>query len=258
MGLSADEAGNLYAAIGNGTVNIDNGAASDMAECAVKFSPSGASLQVSSYFIPYNYYELDSLDLDIGSIGSLLIPNSPYFFTGCKDGSLFLLDRDNMGGYNSASNNVHQMFSLNRNDANMHCQAAYFKGSSGEFVYVWSENDQLKAFPFNRATNTINEGETVTSSVAGPTGQTGAVLSVSSDGSTAGSGIVWAAFPVGCDAEDNNCPGALYAFDAEDITHVLWNSTDSWYFAKFSSPTIANGHVYVPTFSGYVNVYGLK
>jgi hypothetical protein len=29
-------------------------------------------------------------------------------------------------------------------------------------------------------------------------------------------------------------------------------------YAKFSAPTIANGHVYLPTFSGKVVVYGLR
>jgi hypothetical protein len=87
------------------------------------------------------------------------------------------------------------------------------------------------------------------------------MLSVSSNGNVAGTGIVWATFPVNCDAEHNVCPGVIYAFDASDITHTLWSSSidkDVWNFAKFASPTIANGHVYVPTFSGFVNVYGVK
>ena len=263
MGLAADNAGNMYAAVGNGTVGVNNNTSDlrNIAECALKLTPSGSGLQVTSYFIPYNYAALNSIDLDFGAIGSLLIPNSNYFFTGCKDGNLYLLDKDNMGGYNSTSNQVHQVFSLNNAEANQHCQAAYFKGSSNEFVYVWSENDQLKAFPYNQSTAMFNAGNTVTSAVNGPTGQSGAMLSVSSNESTAGSGILWAVFPVNCDAEHNVCPGVLHAFDAENITHELWNSNtgnDSWNYAKFSSPTIANGHVYVATFSGYVNVYGLK
>lgn len=263
MGLSADNAGNLYAAVGNGSVGV-NGDLSNLkniSECAVKLTPSGTGLQVASYFIPYNFSALNNVDLDFGSLGSLLIPNTNYFFSGCKDGTLYLLDRNNMGGYNPASNIVHQSFSLNSADANEHCQAAYYKGATGEFVYVWSENDQLKAFPFNRSTGMFDVAATVSSAVSGPTGQSGAMLSLSSNGNTAGTGILWALFPKNCDAEHNVCPGVLYAFDAADITHELWNSItagDNWNYAKFSSPTIANGHVYVPTFSGYVNVYGIK
>ena len=262
MGLAADNAGNLYAAIGNGAVGVNGNVTNtrNISEAAVKFTPAGKTLNVASYFIPYNFAALNDQDLDFGAIGSLLIPNTNYFFTGAKDGSLYLLDKDNMGGYNISSNNTHQAFSLNRADANQHCQAAYYKGVSAEFVYVWSENDQLKAFPFNRGTGLFNTGATITSPVSGPTGQTGAMLSASSNNGATGTGILWATFPRACDAEHNTCPGVLYAFDADNISKVLWNSTgsDAFNFAKFSSPTIANGHVYISTFSGYVNVYGLK
>jgi hypothetical protein len=56
--------------------------------------------------------------------------------------------------------------------------------------------------------------------------------------------------------------GILRAFDANDITKELWNSNNNPgdyvpSFAKFCSPTIANGRVYLATFSGQVLVYGL-
>jgi len=55
----------------------------------------------------------------------------------------------------------------------------------------------------------------------------------------------------------------LGAFDASDITKQLWNSSmtsgDSpGNFAKFSTVTVVNGHVYVPTLSNMVVVYGEK
>jgi outer membrane protein assembly factor BamB len=262
-GLAADEAGNLYASVGNGTVSLSNNTIDvrNISEGVLKLASTGSKLQVVDYFVPYNYATLDSFDLDFGSLGSLLVPNSNYFFTGCKNGNLYLLDKDNLGGFNPLSDQVHQSLSLNRGDANEHCQAAYYKGALQEFIYVWSENDRLKAFPFNAASGLINEGSIILSPVNGPAGQTGAMLSVSSNGNNAGTGILWATFPLNCDAEDVTCPGVLYAFDAEDVTHVLWNSNSAGYnfsFAKFASPTIANGHVYVPTFSGYVDVYGIK
>ncbi len=262
MGPSVDNSGNLYVAIGNGTVGINNDPTNvtNIASGAAKLTPSGNSLTVTSYFIPYNYATLNTDDLDVGSIGSLLIPNTNYFFTGCKDGSLYLLDKDNMGGYTSSSNNIQQFFSLNNANANEHCQMAYYKGVASEYVYIWSENDQLKAFPFNSGSGTFDVGNVVSSSVSGPSGETGAMLSVSSNGSTSSSGILWATFPVNCNANQNVCPGVVYAFDASDITRTLWHSDVSkelWNFAKFSSPTVANGHLYVPTFSGFVNVYGI-
>jgi outer membrane protein assembly factor BamB len=59
-------------------------------------------------------------------------------------------------------------------------------------------------------------------------------------------------------------PGILRAFDANDVSKELWNNRQNisrdigGSYAKFSAPTIANGHVYLPTFSGRVVVYGLQ
>src|SRR5436190_529352 len=129
--------------------------------------------------------------------------------------------------------------------------------------YVWSENDPLRAIPFDRTSNLLNPQGLVVSSAAGPTGQSGAVLSVSSNGSQDGTGIVWASYASSGDAEHTVSPGILRAFDANDVTKELWNTLQtpgdaSGTYAKFSSPTIANGHVYLPTFSNQVVVYGLK
>jgi hypothetical protein len=228
---------------------------------ALKLTVNGSTLRVASYFTPYNYNFLNSQDLDYGGMGALLIPNSNYYLTGGKDGNLYLLNKDAMGGFQSSSNQVQQVVPLGSN-ANMHCQAAYYKGSAKEFVYVWSENDPLRAIEFNRTSNLL--GTQAVSSAAGPIGQSGAVLSVSSNGSLAGTGILWASYASSGDAEHDVSPGILRAFDANDISKELWNNQQNptrdaaGNYAKFSSPTIANGHVYLPTFSNKVVVYGLQ
>ena len=65
-----------------------------------------------------------------------------------------------------------------------------------------------------------------------------------------------------CDAGQQLCPGILRAVNANDITKELWNSnlvsSDAvGNFAKFSCPTVANGKVYLSTFSNKIMVYGL-
>jgi hypothetical protein len=88
-------------------------------------------------------------------------------------------------------------------------------------------------------------------------------LSVSSNGSQDGTGILWASYASSGDAEHDVSPGILRAFDANDIRKELWNNSQNGgrdaagNYAKFASPTIANGHVYLPTFSNRVVVYGL-
>lgn len=89
------------------------------------------------------------------------------------------------------------------------------------------------------------------------------MISVSSNGSVAGSGVVWAAHAATGDAEHDVSPGILRAFDANDVTKELWNNNqnaadNAGKYAKFSPPTIANGHVYLSTFSNQVVVYGIK
>jgi hypothetical protein len=263
-GMAADATGNLYVVTGNGTVgdagdptNLTNRGSS-----ALKLTPTGSTLRVASYFTPFNYQFLNDNDLDYGGMGALLIPNSSLFLTGGKDGNLYLLNKDDMGGYLPSSNHVQQIVPTSGN-ANMHCQAAYYKGSSKEFVYVWSENDPLRAIPFDRASNLLSAPSQVFSTAAGPTGQSGAILSVSSNGSQDGTGILWASYAYTGDAEHAVSPGILRAFDANDVTKQLWNNQlnprdASGYYAKFAAPTIANGHVYLPTFSNRVVVYGLQ
>jgi hypothetical protein len=274
MGIAADEQGNLYVVTGNGTVGqggytaSDNGTndivsnpnpsdLSERGESALKLTPSGSTLQVSSFFTPINFYNLNINDRDYGVMGALLMPGTNLYLTGCKDGNVYLLNKDNMGGYSFSGNLIVQAIPLNDN---FHCQPAYYKGASNQYIYIWSENDQLRAFPFNGSKLATNP---VVSSVNGPVGPTGANLSVSSNGTTNGTGILWASYGTNGDAGGAVGPGILRAFDASDVTKELWNSGQNYkdypgYFAKFSSPTVVNGHVYLATFSRQVAVYGLK
>ena len=264
-GMAADAEGNLYVVAGNGTVGITGDPTNlrNRGESALKLTRSGSTLRVASYFTPWNYQHLNDQDIDYGGMGALLISNSGYYLTGGKDGNLYLLNKDAMGGYQPTTNQVQQVLPLGSR-ASMHCQAAYYRGSSKEFVYVWSENDPLRAIPFDRASNLLNSPAQVTSGVPGPTGESGAILSVASNGAQEGTAIVWAAYAATGDAEHDVSPGILRAFDANDVTRELWNNQQNsrrdgaGTYAKFAAPTIANGHVYLPTFSNQVVVYGLQ
>lgn len=263
-GMAADAAGNLYVVAGNGTVG-DSGdptSLTNRGESALKLVPSGSTLQVASYFTPFDYQFLNDYDLDYGSVGALLIPNSVYFLTGGKDGYLYLLNRDAMGGHHASINQVQQTVPLTSSE--MHCQPTYYRGGAQEFIYVWPENNPLRAIPFDRGGNLLDRQTELVFSAGGPTGHSGAMLAVSSDGSRDGTAILWASYAFSGDAEHDVSPGILRAFDANDITRELWNNRQNFardgagQYAKFASPTIANGHVYLPTFSNQVVVYGLR
>ena len=173
-----------------------------------------------------------------------------------------------MGKTTSNNSNVLQQLNVNASSVNvdakhLHGSPVYFMDNNGsEYVYAWAETGLLKQFPFDRPAlrfDTLNKkvGNTVL-----PYGMPGAMLAVSSKGSQQGTGILWASHPINGDANLGTVPGILQAFDATDVTHELWNSNMNGQrdavgnFAKFVCPTIANGKVYLATFSNRINVYG--
>ena len=265
VGPAADELGNIYLATGNGTVGVgsDPTAVRNRSESLLKLTPAGNTLQVSSFFTPHDYVNMNVNDMDFGVVQVLLIPNTKLAISGSKEGFLFLVNRDNMGGFNASTNNVIQTINLG-SYSNLHASLGYYRGSKNEFVYVWSENAALTALPFNRASGNFNLGNTVSSGIQGPRGQTGAFLSISSNGPNDSTGVLWGVHASGgCDAETGVCHGILHAIDANNVNNELWNSTmnsidDPGNLAKFVSPTVANGKVYMATFSHQLVVYGLK
>jgi hypothetical protein len=271
QGLASDGTA-LFAVVGNGTVGVPGDPRSlvNRGESILKLVPSGGTLAVESYFTPYDYATLDDQDLDLGSAGALLVPDSHLAVTGGKGGWLYVVDRDRMGGLTTsttADDNVVQTFDVSSPD---HIQGSpvFWKGPRGSFVYVWAQNNPLKAFPYLGAayapgTTVLDVDHVVTSSVVAPFGEPGGLLSISADGSNPGSGIVWASRPLSGDANQEVRPGIFHAFDAETLGE-LWNSRqnaardDCGNFAKFSYPTVANGRVYLASFSGQLCVYGLE
>lgn len=262
-GPAADSAGNIYLATGNGSVGKNNNPSDliNRSESVIRLKPDNTLPLVKDFFTPNNFPDLEASDLDLGTSGVMIIPNANRVITGCKDGNIYLLNQANLGGYNASGNLSIQTINLG-NYANMHAQFSYYGGSSKEFAYFWPENTALKAIPFDRVTKKFIQQDIITSGIPGPIGQTGSMLSVSSNGNNDSTAILWSSAPVNCDGENYNCPGILRAIDANDVTRELWNSNivssdNPGLFAKFSSPTIANGKVYLSTFSNQIIVYGL-
>lgn len=268
---AVDDSGYIYISTGNGSIGYkgDIHDVTNRAESLVKLKPSGNTLKVVDYFTPDNTPYLEQFDLDYGVDGVLLIPNTTLSLSGSKESFLYLINNNKMGGITTDNSNVIQMLDVNAGGdffANhLHGSPVYFKAGNGqEYVYAWAEGGLLKQFPFDRAAgkfDTLNKKMGVTSL---PYGMPGAMLAVSSNGGQNGTGILWASHPLQGNANEGNVPGILQAFAADDVTHELWNS--NWNgkrdkvgtFGKFVCPTIANGKVYLATFSNYLAVYGLN
>lgn len=136
----------------------------------------------------------------------------------------------------------------------------------GPMIYLGGEADNIRAFHFNGAGfdhSRAHPGITSVSTTP-PGSMPGAMISISANNSLSGSGILWATHPISGDANQGTVAGMLRAFDATTLQE-LWNSTLDPSLvdrlgdcSKFSPPTIANGKVYVATFSNKLAVYGLK
>jgi hypothetical protein len=257
-GPSLDDAGALYVTVGNGTVTAPSGGR-DFGNAFLKVSANGV---VADWFIPFNYQDLNIGDVDLGSAGVLLIPGTNLLASGGKEGKLYVLDRDDLGGFRAgADTQIVQSFPVAPPGRHFHGCPTYWNGPGGPWVYTWCEADRGKAFR-------LEDGRLTTTPVAQTAmtandGMPGGMLAVSANGTTPGTGILWAALAFNGDANHDVRPGVLRAFDAADLSRELWNSRqnaardDFGAFAKFNTPLVANGRVYLPTFSKQVVVYGL-
>jgi hypothetical protein len=274
QGPSVDDAGHIYAAIGNGTVGKADGSdpnyPANRGESVIKLNPDLMTLV--DFFTPNDFQYLNDQDLDYGSAGVLLIPNTDLSLSGSKEGFLYLVNTNNMGHTLNDNNppELPQLLDVNVDfgEKEIHGSPVYFMDDkSKEYIYAWASDGYLKQFPLLRqvpADNSLFDLNNITlGNTKLPTGGPGAMLSVSSNGSLAGTGILWVSHPFQGDGKTNT-QGILQAFDATDVSHELWNSNlnalrDSiGTFAKFVPPTIANGKVYMAQFSNNLKVYGLN
>ena len=154
----------------------------------------------------------------------------------------------------------------------IHGTPVYLERAAGGIVFLWGENERLKGYNFNFATKRITafraQGTQIASgNMAAPGGMPGGRLVVSSNGTTPGTGVVWGVYPTEGNANAAVVHGALVAYDATTVLNgnrlkqLFHSDTDPansmGNFAKYSTPVVANGKVYVGTFSNKVVQYGL-
>lgn len=250
-GPAADGAGNVYVISGNGFGDTP-GTNNSYGNSFVRLSTS-PGLNVGDYFTPYNTRSEDSADEDFGSAGPLLLPDLTdrtatvrHLAVGAgKDGNLYVLDRDNLGQFNSTKNNIYQP-AIALSTGENHSSPVLFNNT----VYIGPTNNALKAFPISQALLATSPS----SQSAHVFGSNGAVASISANG--ASQGILWA-----LDWE----AGILFAYDARDLSKELYDSNQaagnrdhfSAVGGHFITPMVANGRVYIGTRTS-VAVFGLR
>jgi hypothetical protein len=140
----------------------------------------------------------------------------------------------------------------------IHGGPVFWKGPDKSRIYVWGENDHLKAYPF--VGGKFVTAQPVESIFAPPVGMPGGMMSVSSNGTKTGTGILWAVVPLDGDANQfRGVQGIVLALDAQNVNRQLWTSELSGardrlgLFGKYVPPTIAGGKVFVATYGDREN-----
>jgi hypothetical protein len=260
QGPASDGAGNVYFMSGNGDFSgSSDPMPRDLGDCIVKLSPS---LQLLDWFSPHNNASLDLSDTDLGAGGVLLIPGTN-LLAGCgKEAVMYLANTNNLGHFNTNNDNqlVQPPFSVIMpsdppGSHEVRGGPVYWSSQNGKLIYVSPVAAPVKAFELIGG---IFQPTSPVSQSDNSMGAEGGWMSLSSNGMTPETGILWVSEFTG-DLTD----GMLHAYNAENLQQELWNSgmnapRDSvGQGAKFCPPTIANGKVYLATFSGYLAVYGL-
>ena len=258
----------MYLITANGTFDANTGG-QNYGDSFVKLRLENGAMVVQDYFTPCNEKFLSGIDLDLGSGGPVLIPGTTLLFGGGKQGIIYLVSRTNMGKFlpsptapDCTNPNVVQEFQatdLHVHGAgttwgHIHGSPVFWKGPDHARAYVWGENDHLKAFQFAQG-KFVGVDAPQKSTFRPVDGMPGGMLSLSSNGTTAGSGILWAVVPLDGDANQaRGVQGIVLALDAQNVSRQLWTSELSGardrlgLFAKFAPPTIAGGKVFVPTY----------
>jgi hypothetical protein len=265
-GLAVDASGVIYCVTGNGSFDTTASIPpvspnNDYGSAALRITTTGG-LTLTDFFTPLDFSTLNGNDTDLGAGGVVILPDQTaggsvpvhlLFFTA-KSGKIYLLNRDDMGRFSSATDMVEQEFVAS--GGGFWSTPAFWENTA----YACGSGDTLQAWPFSHTT----PGQFDAASTSASTenfGFPGANPTVSSAGSS--NGIVWAidTSQYGTPAQANPGPAVLYAYDATNLGNELWNSSQSANdqagdAVKFTVPNVVNGRVYIGTRSE-LDVYGL-
>lgn len=260
QGLIADASGNIYASTGNGDLTAFSGG-KDYGNSLIKLTPTANGLKLTDWFAPFNWSDMNQGDSDLGSCGPTLVPGMDLIVFGSKEGVVYVTKRSNLGK-KGASDDSQIVQNFPGGNGHVHGATVVWNTPQNErMLYVWTENDVMRAYKM--ADGKFNPQPAMMGQTRLPYGMPGGFLAVTSDGNKPGTGIIWASHPYDDNANWRTVPGILQAFDATDIRKELWSSKknpsrdDLGMFAKFCCPTVANGKVYMATFSRKLVVYGL-
>jgi hypothetical protein len=297
-GPVGDAAGNVYFGTGNGDSNPAAVGGPNLGESFIRLRAGAASLDLDAFMTILQDATDPVFDDDLGAASPTILPDG-FLVGGGKDGNFYLLDPSKMKRSGDGTALVQQflatrgrgsrakVFGNDGKEVSTHhihgSPVTYDSSNQGVLVYVWGENEVLRAYQYDPATHTfpgqpnkrnlegvsIAIGSMYASNDQRPrNGMPGAMLALSADAKQAGTAILWASLPQFGDANKGSVNGVLTAYDATRFDNQgrfvqIWHShqnpnDDPGVFAKFCCSTIADGKVFLATFSNKLRIYGLR
>ena len=199
-------------------------------------------LAVADYWAAFSDFGRADEDQDLGAAGVFLIPERGNLIGGGKDGIIYNLNKDNLGkntlesplqsalrrdlsaqraerpggarrrrprpirtGRSSIAIATSPAQTPTGKSHHIHGTPVYMEHATGGILYVWGENERLKAYNYDFATKRITgfrapRTQRGLGQHAAPGGMPGGRLVVSSNGAAPGTGVVWGAYPTQGDA----------------------------------------------------------
>ncbi|HEY4215059.1 MAG TPA: chitobiase/beta-hexosaminidase C-terminal domain-containing protein [Steroidobacteraceae bacterium] len=258
-GLAADQLdpvghpyGRMFAPTGNGGFNATApyDGTMNFGDSIITLDLTNGAPTVVDDFTPSDQAQLEAQDVDVAAGGLMILPPQPgahpnLLVQAGKSGTLYLLDRDNLGGYHTTDQAVQ---SSDSSLSGVYSSPAYWNGH----VYYAATGDHMKSFPLVNGLLTLTPTKSL-EAFDFP----GATPSISANGNT--QGIAWA---IDSSGYADKGPAILSAHDASNVASTLYSSATNAArdaagpAVKFTVPTIANGKVYVGT-ANQLDVYGL-
>jgi iron transport multicopper oxidase len=273
-GLTSDGPGRLFISTGNGgapsTPAAGNTPPGDLGESIVRLAVQGnGSLKAVDFFAPFDAVQLDTWDADFAS-GGITGLNSQYFGTSAtphlavavgKDGYVYLLNRDELGGFQQGSGGADKVVQRIGPYGGVWSRPGVWPGDGG-WVYIPTASGGssgagstgfLRVYRYGLS-GTGQPTLSLQGTSADAFGFTSSAPVITSDGANSGSALVWTIW-----TPNGSGTGAqLRAYDPLPVEGkpVLRWSAPVGTSAKFATPGVGAGRVYVGTRDGKVLGFG--
>ncbi|MFE2214107.1 choice-of-anchor D domain-containing protein [Streptomyces canus] len=263
-GLVSDGSGRIFFSTGNGISPAPGPGKTvqgTLAESVVRLQVGAdGNLSTADFFSPSDAATLDLTDQDISSGAPMALPDGfgtaehPHLLVQQgKDGRVFLLDRDNLGGMGQGPQGGDAAVNVSGPYQGMWGHPAFWGGDGG-YVYVVGNQGPLRALKYG-----VRNGGTPALTLTGQSqdtfGYTSGSPLVTSDGDDESSALVWMTSASNASGADGTLRAYSPTPDGNGLLQLLWSAPIGT-ATKFSTPTAAHGKVYVGTRDGVLYGFG--